>query len=192
MSTLTPALLQELKTYIDSRLIREEPPEVGVCFDAQALPTVSSAPRMHREKRADRIRANRVPEACGAAPSRRELEQALSQLDESFSEMLLRKIDEAGITDAACYKKARVDRKLFSKIRSNRLYRPAKVTAVAFALALELPLPEARDMLSKAGYSLSRSSVFDLILEFFISRGTYDIDEINLALYQYDQPLIGA
>ena len=192
MSTLTPALLQELKTYIDSRLIREEPPEVGVCFDAQALPTVSSAPRMHREKRADRIQANRAPEARGAAPSRRELEQALSQLDESFSEMLLRKIDEAGITDAACYKKARVDRKLFSKIRSNRLYRPAKVTAVAFALALELPLPEARDMLSKAGYSLSRSSVFDLILEFFISRGTYDIDEINLALYQYDQPLIGA
>ena len=191
MSALTPALLQELKTYIDSRLIREEPPEVGVCFAAQALPTVS-APRMHGEKRAHRVRANGVPEACGAAPSRRELEQALSQLDESFSEMLLRKIDEAGITDAACYKKARVDRKLFSKIRSNRLYRPAKVTAVAFALALELPLPEARDMLSKAGYSLSRSSVFDLILEFFISRGTYDIDEINLALYQYDQPLIGA
>jgi len=192
MSTLTPALLQELKTYIDSRLIREEPPEVGVCFAAHALPTVSSAPWMHGEKRAHRVRANGAPEACGAAPSRRELEQALSQLDESFSEMLLRKIDEAGITDAACYKKARVDRKLFSKIRSNRLYRPAKVTAVAFALALELPLPEARDMLSKAGYSLSRSSVFDLILEFFISRGTYDIDEINLALYQYDQPLIGA
>lgn len=125
------------------------------------------------------------------APAKDLILEALITPDPGFSETLFQLIDASGKTDPEVYKKANLDRKLFSKIRNNPGYRPSKTTALALAIALELSLSQTEDLLARAGYALSPSDYRDLIVKFFISQNNYNIFELNQVLFAYDQPLLG-
>ena len=174
--TISGKLFADIAAYIDDRYVEEH-------TDSREEQCRRAAAFLCADEEAE------LWEGVAAAPM--SLDEALGQLDESFSQMLLRKIDESGLTDAQCYKKANIDRKLFSKIRSDVHYKPSKPTAMAFAIALELPLEEAQEMLQKAGFAFSHASKFDIIVEYFIAHQNYNIFEINEALFAFDQSLLG-
>ena len=160
--------------------------------EAEAAPrhTVFGAP----EKAPRNMLVGAAPAAAGTGKrkeSLRSLKDVIANVDESWQECLFRLIDEKAYTDTEVYKRANMDRKLFSKIRSNKDYQPRKTTALSLALALKLNKDETRDFLRKAGLALSPSSIFDLIIEYFINEGIYDIYTINLALFEHKQPLLG-
>ena len=138
-----------------------------------------------------------VLEECTAyrsmpVPKAMSLEEILQQEDMGFTEALLRRIDESGKKDSVIYKRANLSKQHFSKIRNNPHYKPTKATAIALAIALELDLADTRDLIGRAGFALTNSSKFDLIIRYFIQQRNYNIIEINMALYEFDQPLLGA
>ena len=152
--------------------------------------------RLMQMRRIAPMAVQACPTASAPRPSRpkmteKSLRDLLNRLDSGFSETLLRLIDRSGKKDSEIYKRANVDRKLFSKIRTNPTYKPSKATALAFAIALELDLEETNDLIRCAGYALSHSSKFDIIIEYFILQKNYDIFEINEALFAFDQSLLG-
>ena len=132
-----------------------------------------------------------LPSKKRTAEKKWSLDDWLEAMDDTFSESLLRLIDAKGRKDPEVYKRANVDRKLFSKIRNNPDYQPSKRTALAFAVALELNLDEARDFIARAGYALSHSNKLDIIVEYFIVHQEYDIFTINETLFAFGQPLLG-
>lgn len=146
-------------------------------------------------------RGKRMAEPAVAAPAmaaprpsaagKKKLDEIVRGVDAGFSETLLKLIDESGKKDSEIYNKANVSRQHFSKIRNNPGYRPTKPTAIAFAIALELGMEQTKDLIGRAGYTLTRSSVFDLIIMYFIENKNYDLFEINEALFEFDQSLLG-
>ena len=113
------------------------------------------------------------------------------QEDAGFTETLLNLIDQSGKKDSEIYKKANISKQHFSKNRNNPHYKPTKPTAIALALALELDMEQSKDLIGRAGYALTNSSKFDLIIQYFIEQGNYNVIEINMALYEFDQSLLG-
>ena len=192
---LSEKLFRSVASYIDEHYIENRLlDEYGLTAeDAVREQELRHIRRMQsRRRQAERmIRCEAECFAAPCAPAKADLEKLLKEADAGFSETLLKLIDRSGKKDSEIYKKANVDRKLFSKIKNNPQYRPSKPTALAFALALELDLQETQDFIGRAGYTLTHSSQFDIIVEYFIVNKNYNIIELDIVLFDYDQPQIG-
>ena len=180
------------------------PPPVlpGAKEPAAPPPVLPGAKRPAAAPRSDDARAGAAPmgyPAAGSAPrpfkaekKKPSLADRIRNIGDSFHTRLFRLIDERGLKDPEVYKAANLDKRLFSKIRSNPKYKPKKETALALAIALKLNIDETADLLARAGYALSPSSMTDVIVRFYIESGNYDMMDINCELYDHGEPMLGS
>ena len=195
---LSESLHRNIKSYIDehyvAEVLREDRETLYSCRESICL-SQDEAPRAQRlSRRRNPAEASPFPAPAPkhSTSARETLENILNHTDAGFSETLLGLIDKTGKKDSEIYKKANITKQHFSKIRNNPHYKPTKATAVAFALALELDLEQTNDLIGRAGYVLTGSSKFDLIIMYFIRERNYNVVDINMALYEFDQSLLGA
>jgi hypothetical protein len=184
-------LFSEISEAIDDEYVDEH---VEKSFaEARALESAILSEEPLRKKCVDTAPKMMAPcQAEHGSARGKTLEEYMRSMDKPFAYKLFDLIDKKGMTDVECYKKANVDKKTFSKIKCNpKTYKPSKQTAVAFAIALKLDLDETQDLLASAGLTLSRSFAFDKIIRYFIQKEVYDIFEINEALFEFDQVLLG-
>ncbi len=180
-------LFSDIQEFINDEYVNEHDEDFYEAFDG-GIYEMPMAKCIQAPMCADAMMPRKRETSSAAGKSLREY---MKQMDRSFQEMLFDLIDESGMTDVECYKKANVDKRTFSKIKSNKDYKPSKQTVIAFAISLQLDMDTTQELLATAGFTLSRSKVFDKIIRYFIHNGNYNIFEINEALFEFDQQLLG-